>query len=110
MRVLSFDCLLLDLGFKGGKDSGGLRLNYVRLIMYNFLPVIIFCISYLFWYTYGSCKKMDKNSRRDRAFATTVIVLFLFYPTIVSVLAQSLNCRQIDDESRLVRDLEEVCY
>ena len=42
--------------------------------------------------------------------ATTTIVLFLFYPTIVSILAKSMNCVKIENESRLYDDLEEVCY
>ena len=41
--------------------------------------------------------------------ATTIIVAFLFYPTIVKVIAQSMNCTPIDGENRLYEDLEELC-
>ena len=34
----------------------------------------------------------------------------MFYPTIVSILAKSLNCIVIEGETRLFDDLEEVCY
>ena len=46
----------------------------------------------------------------DRINASTIIVTFLFYPTIVKVIAQSMNCIQIDDDQRLFEDLEEICY
>ena len=81
--------------------------------MYTLLPVIIFLVSYIFWFIYGgACKKpkMDMRSRGDRAFATTIIVLFLFYPTVVSALAQSMNCIDVDGERRLAKDFEEICF
>jgi hypothetical protein len=39
-----------------------------------------------------------------------VIVLFLFYPTIVGVLADSVNCINIEGQSRLYKDLEQICW
>ena len=99
--------MLKDLAFKS-KDS--MRLNYVQLIMYALLPPMIFGFSYLFWYGYGCCRKIASKEKRDKAFATSVIVLFLFYPTIVSVIAQSMNCQKIDGVYRLANDLEQVCY
>ena len=70
--------------------------------MFTLLPIMIFVLSYIFWFTYGCCRKMASREKQDKAFATAVIVLFLFYPTVVSVLAQSMNCRSIDGVYRLV--------
>lgn len=37
-------------------------------------------------------------------------MLFVFYPTIVSILAKSINCVKIEGVNRLFDDLEEECY
>lgn len=54
--------------------------------------------------------KMIPSERSDKSTATTIIVLFLFYPTIVSILAKSINCVKIEGVNRLFDDLEEECY
>ena len=48
--------------------------------------------------------------RIDKSKSTVIIVLFLFYPTIVKVLAEGFNCVNIEGESRLFGDLEEKCF
>ena len=65
----------------GGQPT--LRLNYVRLIMFTAMPVLIYLFSMLFWAIYGRCKRIHAKERGDKATATAIIVLFLFYPTIV---------------------------
>ena len=37
-------------------------------------------------------------------------MLFLFYPTIVSYMAESVNCYRLEGVLRLYNDLEEICY
>ena len=37
-------------------------------------------------------------------------MLFVFYPTIVTILAESQNCMEIEDDLRLLQELSEVCY
>lgn len=37
-------------------------------------------------------------------------MFFLFYPTIVFRLAESINCTEIEGVMRLYGDLEEKCY
>ena len=105
--VLSFDCLLMDLVFG---QNPSFRLNYVKIIMYALLPIIILGVSALYWWLHGLCTRMKPTDVVDRINATTIIVTFLFYPTIVKVIAQSMNCYTIDDKPRLFEDLEEVCY
>ena len=104
-RVLSIDCILMDML---GGEKPKLRLNYVRLIVFTCLPFIIYIFSFLFWLVYG--RKLKSKDRGDKSTATSIIVLFLFYPTIVSIQAKSLNCIEIEGESRLFDDLEELCY
>ena len=86
------------------------RLNYVRLILFTCMPFLIFAISMLFWAIYGRCKNILKQERDDKGTATAIIVLFLFYPTIVTIIAKSANCVVIEGVSRLYDDLEEECY
>lgn len=74
------------------------------------MPFIIQIVSSAFWNCYGRCKRVHPQERNDKSTATAIIVLFLFYPTIVSILAKSLNCMVIEGETRLFDDLEEVCY
>lgn len=98
---------MMDM-FPGSEPS--FRLNYIRLIMFTSLPFIIAFFSMVFWQIYGACKRIHAKERSDKATATTIIVLFLFYPTIVAILAKSLNCITIEDNARLYDDLEEKCY
>jgi len=94
--------------FSGGSPS--FRLNYLNTIAFALLPFGIFLISAAFWGIYGYCSKMPPQDRIDKTVATAVIVLFLFYPTIVKKMAQSVNCVQIDGVDRLYNDLEEECF
>lgn len=74
------------------------------------MPILVIFLSYGFWFIKGCCSKMTGQQRNDSAIATISIIWSLFYPTIVSYLAQSINCTPIEDEFRLFNDLEEVCY
>jgi len=74
--------------------------------MYTLLPIGIFLVSFLFWRIYGLFARLDKQDMSDKILATQVIVLFLFYPTIVGVLADSVNCINIEGQQRLFKDLE----
>ena len=78
--------------------------------MYALLPVIILGVAASYWWLHGLITRMKAIDVIDRINASTIIVTFLFYPTIVKVIAQSMNCIVIDDEPRLFEDLEEVCY
>ena len=69
-----------------------MRLNYVRLILFTCLPFMIQIFSKSFWACYGRCKRMHENERNDKGTATGIIVLFLFYPTIVKIVAESVSC------------------
>ena len=106
-RILSVDCIMMDL-FPGSEPS--LRLNYVRLILFTLMPLLIVGFSSCFWGCWGRIKRIHPKTRSDKSTATTIIVLFLFYPTIVSIIAKSINCIKIEETSRLFDDLEEECY
>lgn len=53
---------------------------------------------------------MTYQQQIDKTISTIAIVWFLFYPTIVSYLAKSINCTKIEDTYRLYDDLEQECF
>ena len=85
-------------------------MNYIRLAMFTLSPIVVIIIANVFWFIRGICKNMDSIERRDKTVSTVSILWFLFYPSIVSNLASSINCKQIEDTNRLYNDLEEECY
>ena len=86
------------------------RLFYVRLISFALLPLGIILISTVFWAIKAFFQKLNPVERRDKTYTTIIIMLFLFYPTIVSYMAESINCYKIEGVKRLYNDLEEICY
>jgi len=84
--------------------------NYLRLATFDLLPIAVIVLSFVFWLVKALCSRMSSQERKDRTIATVAIIWFLFYPTIVSYLASSVNCTRIEEELRLYSDLEEVCF
>ena len=85
-------------------------LNYLRLAMFTVLPIVVIFISFFFWGCRGCCGGMTRQKFLDNATATIAIIWFIFYPTIVTYLASSINCTDIEGTWRLYDDLEEVCW
>ncbi len=84
--------------------------NYTRLVMFFILPVLVMIFSVIFWFARSICARQTMQEKIDKTVSTIAIVWFLFYPTIVSYLASSINCTSIEGTPRLYDDLEEVCY
>ena len=106
-RIISVDCLLIDTVFEFATP---IRLFYTRLISFNLIPFVIVIISVVFWAIKKAINKFSNKERKDKTYSTIIIMLFLFYPTIVSYLAESMNCYELEGVSRLYNDLEEVCW
>lgn len=106
-RIISVDCLLIDTVFELATP---IRLFYTRLISFNLIPFVIVIISVVFWAIKKAINKFSNKERKDKTYSTIIIMLFLFYPTIVSYLAESMNCYELEGVSRLYNDLEEVCW
>ena len=87
-----------------------LSFNYLRLLTFYILPLAVIPLSLIFWGVKGCISKLSAQERWDRTVSTINIIWFLFYPTIVSYLASSINCTEIEDTPRLYDDLEEICY
>ena len=106
-RIISIDCLLIDAVFRGQPP---LRLFYARIISFALLPFAIMIISVIFWQMKKCIHRSEEIERRDKTYSTIIIMLFLFYPTIVSYMAESVNCYELEGDMRLYNDLEEKCY
>ena len=100
----------MKLVFRGSSGSSNVRLNYIRIVVYALLPFGIAIASWLYWHLHSVCSRLQAEERQAKTRATTIIIAFLFYPAIIRVLAQSLNCTPIDGENRLHNDLEELCF
>mmetsp|Transcript_38055 Transcript_38055/g.49971 ORF Transcript_38055/g.49971 Transcript_38055/m.49971 type:complete len:151 (-) Transcript_38055:13-465(-) len=84
--------------------------NYLRLTTFASLPIVVILLSLLFWLVRQCISKMGRQERVDKTIATIAITWFLFYPTIVTYLASSINCTDIEGTWRLYDDLEETCW
>ena len=69
-----------------------IRLNYINVIQYFVLPILVVIFSWIVWSIYALFKKLSTIDKRDKIIATISILWFLFYPTIVTKLASSVNC------------------
>ena len=107
-QVISFDCLMIDYVTGPSPDPS---FNYLRLTTFHTLPVAVIVLSFVFW-TVRKCvsRLMTWQEQLDKTVATIAIIWFLFYPTIVSYLASSINCTDIEGNWRLYDDLEEICF
>ena len=70
------------------------------------LPFIVIVVSIVFWRIKGCINKLSKVERIDMTYSTVIIVLFLFYPSIVFYMAESVNCYELEGVLRLYHDLE----
>lgn len=107
-KILSVDCLIIDTVYS--LTESPMRLFYMRVILFALLPFGIICASFFFWQVNGCISALSKEERNDKNYTTIIIILFLFYPAIVSYMAESVNCYSLEGEFRLYNDLEEVCY
>ena len=79
-QVISFDCFMID--YVTGADPL-FTFNYLRLVMFFILPVVVMIISFIFWFTKGICSRESLQEKVDKMISTIAIIWFLFYPTIV---------------------------
>ena len=56
-RIISFDCIMID--FITGPDPEQ-RFNYVRLILFYFLPLLVVIVCYIFWLIKGCISRLTK--------------------------------------------------
>lgn len=98
-QVFSVDCFLAD------SSISMVPRFYVYLLLYFCIPFIIAAVS---CFTWGLCLKprCSFTSKRDKAIASVVILLFLFHPMITTVIFQSFYCTEIDHTLRLVEQLD----
>ena len=86
------------------------RFNYIRIMSFYLLPLVVIVLSWIFWLFAGICSRHTRQQRIDKTISSISIIWFLFYPTIVANIASSMNCADIEGTPRLYDDLEEICF
>ena len=85
------------------------RLFYSKLIFYSAFPVLITLLSLIFWLIFKIFARLSYYPF-GRAISVMVIIMFLVYPTIVSLAFSTLRCVDVDGDLRLLDDLEIQCW
>ena len=89
---------------------------YHKQIVYTFSVPIIIVICILVWLLITLCcqKKcnLKSNQIKDYTILSIVLMLFLFYPTLVKLTLSMLKCPTVGHESNmyLMADLQEQCF
>lgn len=107
-NILNYDCLFFDLFMEDGDQQ---KSNLPRLMLLKaagafLFPPFVMGLSWLVWKLFAWKSHMLDFERQDKTAATASIVLFLFYPFIVGILAESTNCVEIEGTLHLYNDLE----
>eukprot|EP00347_Sterkiella_histriomuscorum_P016286 403353768 len=106
-----FDCFLDHRVLREGdqnQDQTSIRIFFQKLIIISVLPIIVLLIIISFW-QFSKFIKSDKYVN-GKTISTIVIVLFLIHPSIVQYMFLNFKCKDIDDEQRILTDLEVVCW
>ena len=105
-QLFSLDCLVLSFS--------SVPRFYVYLLFYSLLPLALMLLSYSIW-TCVSCSKRNTPSdqREDfkaKSFATILLLLLVFHPSISTTVFQAFYCKQISESSYLVEELSLECW
>jgi hypothetical protein len=87
---------------------------YQKQIVYTFSVPIIIVICILVWLLITFCcqKKcnLKSNQIKDYTILSIVLMLFLFYPTLVKLTLSMLKCPTVGHKLYLMADLQEQCF
>ncbi|TNV74882.1 hypothetical protein FGO68_gene8180 [Halteria grandinella] len=109
--LVSFDCMMLKSGFT---KSSAYSSFYYKVIAYGVAPILISLCSAAFWSLLYLCK----TQRQRRKFKllryisqTSLIIIYLLYPTITNLSFSLFNCVQLEDgQVYLKRDFTVKCW
>eukprot|EP00347_Sterkiella_histriomuscorum_P019434 403341642 len=110
-QVFSIDCFLDNRYEDPNKQSGddqSIRIFFVKLIMIAILPFLLLIGCFTIW----SVIKLVKNNinLKNSVTSSVVIALFLAHSSIVQYMFYDFKCKKIDDQERVLNDLEVVCW
>lgn len=77
--------------------------------MLALLPFILAICIFGFWFAFKIIKKKSQTIV-GKVITTLVIVLFLAHPNIVQYMFSNFNCVNIDNDERVLDDLEILCW
>ena len=81
------------------------------MVIISILPFLFGFFSFLFWLFLRLIKPQKfKKSFLNYAFATFIVISFLFYPTIVNYGFSMFNCIHIEEKLYLQSDMGIECW
>ncbi|CAI2387538.1 unnamed protein product [Moneuplotes crassus] len=124
-QFISFDCFI-DKRTDSSLDANTIPLFFIRVIIACILPVLVILLNLIFWYSiyiyYKSKVKADNDQEREekqqllckqrkrRILASILVVMIFLHPSITELVFELFNCSDINNENRLKKEPEEICY
>lgn len=123
-RFISLDCFI-DARKADGTGENPLPLLFVRAIVFATLPAVVLGLVWGFWTARFSwvIRKHNVTIKEDaadvveegrikssRITSTSIVVMFLIYPSIIKGLSDLFLCDDVAGKTRLVKALDTECY
>ncbi|CDW79966.1 UNKNOWN [Stylonychia lemnae] len=106
-QIFSIDCFMTGQG-SSDDQSNLFRTFFLKLLAFALLPILLACASYGFWFLNQKIKKTE--FQRGKAISTLVITMFIIHPNIVQYMFDDFNCKNVDGEQRIYKDLQTMCW
>ena len=78
-------------------------------MIYFFAPLICVALTMIFWAIHSTIKK-EWRKFRSRTISTVIVIFFLIHPSVSRMMFKPFNCLKIENDSRMMADLGEICY
>merc|ERR1711981_591929 len=85
---------------------------YQQLEIWIMVPILITLAMVLLYLvaTHTGCTGLSDDSLRTMVWQRFLLLLFVVYPSLCSILLATFKCREIEGKHWLVADLTEQCY
>ena len=108
-QLFSLDCLVLSFST--------LPRFFVYLLFYSLLSLALILLSYSVWACISCCSRRSASAShtyssdiRAKSFASVLLLLLVFHPSISTTVFQVFHCKQISSSSYLVEELSLECW
>eukprot|EP00347_Sterkiella_histriomuscorum_P012942 403366626 len=112
-QVFSIDCFLdnryEDPNSQQGGEDPQIRIFFVKLVMIAVFPILLIIGCFIIWSAIKLILKRKINIKNSIT-SSVVIALFLAHSSIVQYMFYDFKCKKVDDQERVLNDLEVVCW
>jgi hypothetical protein len=106
LSLLLFDCLIMN--HEDLYRRIGLNIFFIKLIVYSVLPIVLFLLTLAAWNIVSL--KYGRAYLKEKIICSTLIILFLIYPSICTLTFTTFACVKVDGISHLRADIDTICY